>query len=92
MIFISIEFNSGYNSTYFKHESYISVENINHTKAMYNYGYYYSDTYYANISFDVISSGNDMFVLMPAPGWTKIVSGGKTISTDINMKVWNRVL
>ena len=92
MLFISIEYNSGYNSSYFKNESYISVDNINHTQAIYHYGYFYSGSFYANISFSIRGDGNNTFYLSPYPSWTSIIANGKAVTPDINMKVWSRTI
>ena len=90
MLFISIEYNSGYNSSYFKNESYITVDNINHGQATYHYGYFYSSSFYANIAFTIRGDGNNTFYLSPATTWTSIVANGKAVTNNINMKVWAR--
>ena len=92
MLFISIEYNSGYNSSYFKNESYISVDNIHHTQAIYHYGYFYSNSFYANISFAIRGDGKNTYYLSPYPSWTSIIANGKAVTPDINMKVWSRTI
>ena len=90
MLFISIEYNSGYKSSYFKNESYITVDHINHTKATYHYGYFYSNSFYANIAFTIQKGDSNTYYLAPSPSWTNIVADGKAVTHDIDMKIWAR--
>ena len=90
MLFISIEYNSGYNSSYFKNESYITIDHINHVKATYHYGYFYSGSYYANITFTIEKYDSNTYYIKPSPSWTSIIADGKAVTPDIDMKILAR--